>query len=166
MNPLQDRLQAFLNYEDISMRAFERQCNIKTGTVSKMTERSYGTTFHKIAQAYPHLNIEWLKTGEGEMLNSIPKAAVIDLSRGRIGDNIGALNNYGELRKAGRDYYEEPCQEDRAVIEALTREIEHLTAIITEKDKRIDSLEQSLARKDAQLDKMIALLEKIPDERR
>ena len=52
------------------MRAFECQCDIKTGTASKMSEKSYGTAFHKIAKAFPQLNIDWLKTGEGEMLKS------------------------------------------------------------------------------------------------
>lgn len=50
------------------MRAFEYQCNIKAGTASKMSEKSYSTTFYKIQQAFPQLNIDWLKTGEGEML--------------------------------------------------------------------------------------------------
>lgn len=83
MNPLQERLQAFLNHEDISLRAFERQCDIKAGTASKMTEKSYGTTFHKIAKAYPQLNVEWLKTGDGQMLNPQPTVDIdLDLKLG------------------------------------------------------------------------------------
>lgn len=68
MSTLQNRLRRFINYLDLSMRAFEYQCNIKAGTASKMSEKSYSTTFHKIQQAFPQLNIDWLMTGEGEML--------------------------------------------------------------------------------------------------
>lgn len=80
---------------------------------------------------------------------------IIDKSKGRVGDNAK------EIKKAGRDFYEEhPCKEDKVIIEALTKEIEHLTAMLAEKDKRIESLENGMARKDAQIDSLIALLEK------
>lgn len=136
MNPLQERLQTFLNFADISMRAFERQCDIKAGTASRMTEKSYSTTFHRIALAYPQLNMNWLKTGEGNMLNPHPDVIVNDSSSRSGGDNAR------EIRKAGRDYYEEPCREDKVVIEALTKEVEHLTALIAEKDRLIARLEK------------------------
>ncbi len=107
-----------------------------------------------------------IKTGFIEQLAAIynrpisyffgrPECAVIsDMSHHSDGDNAK------EIRKAGRDYYEESCQVDKVVIDALTKEIEHLTALLAEKDKRIDVLEKSLARKDAQLDRLIALMEK------
>lgn len=76
------------------MRAFERQCDIKAGTGSKMTEQSYRTTFHKIAQQYPQLNIEWLRTGEGHMLNPGHTKAIIDIK-----DVKDSLNDSNVIEK-------------------------------------------------------------------
>lgn len=150
MNPLQDRLRTFVGTLGISVQEFERQCCIKAGTASRMTEKSYSTTFHKIHTTYPQLNMDWLKTGQGEMLNSCPNQSIVN--SGKVG---------GDINQAGHDLsITEPCQEDKVVIDALTKEIEYLTALIAEKDKRIESLEHSLARKDAQLDRLIDLIEK------
>lgn len=133
MNPLQERLQAFLNHEDISLRAFERQCDIKAGTASKMTEKSYGTTFHKIAKAYPQLNVEWLKTGDGQMLNPQPTVDIdLDLKLG------------GHSQLAFRDITN--IGDAKAQILILQERIKSLEKELGEKDKRIDELNASLER--------------------
>lgn len=133
MNPLQDRLQLFLNAEDISVRAFERQCDIKAGTASKMTEKSYGTTFHKIAKAFPHLNINWLKTGEGEMLNS---AAPMDIDVN--------LKMDGHSQMAFRDINN--ATDAKTQVALLRERIKALEAQLAEKDARIEGLKLSLER--------------------
>ncbi|MBD5223872.1 MAG: hypothetical protein HDS71_07485 [Bacteroidales bacterium] len=117
MNPLQERLQAFLNIEDITVRAFERQCDIKAGTASKMTEKSYGTTFYKIAKAFPQLNIEWLKTGEGEMLNSLSSKPSIDIK-----DVEDSFNDSNVL-----DKFLDIIREKDRQIEELNQRIKQLT---------------------------------------
>lgn len=76
MNTLQDRLKSFLEYLEIPMQTFERECGIGQGLGSKLSTKSYATTFKRISNAYPLLDIEWLRTGEGEMLLSTPSAPV------------------------------------------------------------------------------------------
>ncbi len=70
MTTLQDRLKVFLEYLEIPMQTFERECGIGQGLGSKLSTKSYATTFKRISTAYPQLDINWLKTGEGEMLNA------------------------------------------------------------------------------------------------
>lgn len=65
-----ERLELFINYLGISTQEFENKCNISGGTASRITSKSYPKTFGRIASAYPQLNIDWLKTGNGDMLNS------------------------------------------------------------------------------------------------
>ena len=140
MNPLQERLQSFLNHEDISLRAFERQCDIKAGTASKMTEKSYGTTFHKIAKAYPQLNVEWLKTGEGEMLN--PQQTVdidVDLKLG--GHSQFAMRDITNIGDAKTQIL---LLRER--IKSLEKELHAKLCELEEKDKRIEELNASLER--------------------
>lgn len=69
MNNLQQRLRLFINLLNISVLSFETRCGLSSGAVSKMSEKTYSRTFNRIAAAFPQLNIGWLKTGEGEMLN-------------------------------------------------------------------------------------------------
>lgn len=148
MNTLQDRLQEFLNYEDISMRAFERQCDIKAGTASKMTEKSYGTTFHKISKAYPHLNIEWLKTGEGEMLHTTPS---YENTQGDNNNNQQGNNNI---------YFNGASPELIAYIRGLEKDVEHLKVCVAHKEDKIKDLKSIITDKD----KRIAELKERIDE--
>lgn len=117
MTPFQERLNKFLTSEDISMRAFERQCDIKAGTGSRMTEQSYRTTFQKIAQHYPQLNIEWLKTGEGDMINHAHSKPLIDIK-----DVEDSFNDSSVLEK-----FLEIIQEKDRQIEELNQRIKQLT---------------------------------------
>lgn len=88
MDSLQNRLRAFVGTLGISVLEFERQCSIKAGTASRMTEKSYSTTFHKIQTAYPQLNMVWLKTGEGEMLNESEEAALAAVPKVSYTDGV------------------------------------------------------------------------------
>lgn len=69
MDTLQNRLEKFLKVYGITMQYFEQQCNIAQGLGKKLSEKSYGTTFKRISEGFPQLNIEWLKTGKGTMIN-------------------------------------------------------------------------------------------------
>lgn len=152
MNPLQERLQSFLNHEDISLRAFERQCDIKAGTASKMTEKSYGTTFHKIAKAYPQLNIDWLKTGDGQMLN--PKHTVdIDVDLKLNGHSQLALRDINNIGDA------------KAQTLILQERVMSLERELKSKDSDLKKAEENkkseLAAKDAIIDELRASLDRV-----
>lgn len=140
MNPLQERLQAFLNFEDISVRAFERQCNIKAGTASKMTEKSYGTTFHKIAKAFPKLNIDWLKTGEGEMLNPVQNRNIRDIN----GNSNFVQNDHSINISELKVKIDDELANDLNVpsnIESLQNDVKKLRQLLFKAEKEIARLE-------------------------
>lgn len=63
------RLCEFIRHLNISVFAFEKKCGISNGTVSKMGRGTRQSTLDKISKQYPQLNINWLLTGEGFMLN-------------------------------------------------------------------------------------------------
>lgn len=98
-----------------------------------MTEKSYGTTFHKIAKAYPQFNVEWLKTGDGQMLNPQPTVDIdLDLKLG------------GHSQFAMRDITNIGDAKTQIVI--LQERIKSLEKELVEKNKRIDELNASLER--------------------
>lgn len=85
MDTLQNRLEKFLKVYGITMQYFEQQCNIAQGLGKKLSEKSYGTTFKRISEGFPQLNIEWLKTGKGTMINPSPS---IDMTRHNLVKNL------------------------------------------------------------------------------
>lgn len=101
MYNLQDRLKIFLDYLNISMQTFERTCSIGQGLGSRLSNKSYATTFKRISNAYPQLNIDWLKTGEGEMLNpgysgNQTVGSGIGI-QGSVGHDVNHMNNSEKL---------------------------------------------------------------------
>lgn len=83
MNVLQDRLKQFIASLDLSVLVFENECGIAQGTVNKTTDKSHQHTLEKIREHYPQLNMGWLQTGVGEMLNQLPQVDIdLDLKSG------------------------------------------------------------------------------------
>ena len=75
---VKDRLTAFLDKKGINKSEFGRTIGVSAAFVSSIRQSIQPDKLSKIAVAYPDLNIEWLLTGEGEMLSSGHKT-------GRIG---------------------------------------------------------------------------------
>lgn len=82
-----------------------------------MTEQSYRNTFQKIAKAYPQLNLEWLKTGQGEMLNPNSSKPLVDIK-----DVEDSFNDSSVLEK-----FLEIIQEKDRQIEELNLRVKQLT---------------------------------------
>lgn len=137
MDSLQDRLLRFLSVEDLTVRAFERKCNLKTGTASKMTSKSYGTTFHKISQAFPRLNIEWLKTGNGNMYKPADSMS-IDLDLNMDG-NSQIINNIGDAQTQIAVLNERLKMKD-ILIKSKEAEIDGLNSLVNELKKNLETL--------------------------
>ncbi|MDX9799566.1 MAG: S24 family peptidase, partial [Bacteroidales bacterium] len=65
---MKERLILFLKHLQIGQGRFEKQVGLSNGLINNIREGISTTTLNKIANAYPELNINWLRTGEGEML--------------------------------------------------------------------------------------------------
>jgi hypothetical protein len=65
---MKERLIEFLDFLNISQRKFEGNCGLSNGFVDKVGDSIRETNLKKISSIYDDLNINWLKTGEGEML--------------------------------------------------------------------------------------------------
>lgn len=68
-----DRLQQFIENEGLSVRAFEQSISASDGMIRRAINNKtdiQSKWLTSIAENYPHLNIEWLVTGKGNMLNT------------------------------------------------------------------------------------------------
>lgn len=70
MEGLKNRLYQFVSHLNITVSSFEKSCNLGNGFVSKVGDTIRRTKLDLISKSYPELNIEWLKTGFGDMLNT------------------------------------------------------------------------------------------------
>lgn len=140
MNSLQDRLKQFITSLDLSVLAFENECGMAQGTVNKMTDNSRQRTLEKIRKHYPQLNMGWLKTGEGEMLNPQPSVDIdLDLKLG--GHSQFAMRDITNIGDAKTQIL---LLRER--IKSLEKELHAKRYELEEKDKRIDELNASLER--------------------
>jgi len=67
---MKERLIEFLAHLGIGQKKFEQNCGLSNGFVDKVGNNVTIKTLDKISAKYPELNINWLRTGEGEMLKS------------------------------------------------------------------------------------------------
>ena len=133
MQTLQERLKTFITSLDSSVLAFENKCGMAPGTVNKMTDKSRPKTLEKIHKQFPQLNMEWLQTGEGQMLNPQPSVDIdLDLKLG--GNSQFAMRDITNIGDANIQ------------IAILQERIKSLEKELREKDKRIEELNTSLER--------------------
>lgn len=139
MDTAKSRLQHFAATLGLSMLQLEKECGIKYGVASRITEKSYPKTFEKIRQRFPILNIEWLKTGEGEML--LPEHPAI------INDGIsvkGDVSHSAVNNGSGSASYHSTG--DQQLLRTLINKVENLSAQIAEKDAQISRLLEIIER--------------------
>ncbi len=70
---MKERLQAYLTYKNLSLRELERQCSISNGVLGRLSKSTSPKTLKRIEEN-SDLNINWLLTGEGEMLRQITES--------------------------------------------------------------------------------------------
>ena len=68
---LTDRLLQYLEFKEISVYSFEKACGLGNGYLGKQAKNkgSVGSDIlERVAAIYPDLNLGWLITGKGKML--------------------------------------------------------------------------------------------------
>ena len=82
MSKTKERLLQFLRYKKLGQQKFEISIGMSNGWANKVGDSIRENTLQKIKEVYPELNIAWLKSGVGEMLNT--------------GDSEGTLETPGD----------------------------------------------------------------------
>lgn len=135
---LKDRISAILEYADLSASAFAKKIGVKTSQaiydlLSGKTRTLSSDILNKMVSCYPSFSVEWLMTGEGEMI----KPSVQQTSYGDHSPNVnGDGNHFGGCFSLDRSFEELAAQ--RKLLE-----------------RALDLLEK----RDAQIDRLISLLE-------
>lgn len=67
---LKDRIKVFADSLGLSIREFERACNLTRGNISNMTGALGSDKLSKIIDTHPQLSVYWLLMGHGSMLRA------------------------------------------------------------------------------------------------
>ena len=116
-----DRLLQFIEYSGMSARQFDLSIGASNGYTLRMKKNhaSVGSdVIETIIRTYPQLNLIWLMTGEGEMLN--PDKAIL-----KAGELPGSEKKELE-RIIEAKIRERQERELRALLDEVTAEIEKL----------------------------------------
>lgn len=68
---IKKRLIKYLELKKLSIREFERMCGLSNGLAARLSSTTSPSTFRKISTSCD-LSVEWLLTGEGDMLTNTP----------------------------------------------------------------------------------------------
>ncbi len=86
---IKERLRQFIMFKNISTREFERLIQVSYGFVANMSNSTSPQKIAKISHCFPELSIEWLLTGDGNMLKNDSDGDTINQTVG--GDNNGTM---------------------------------------------------------------------------
>lgn len=81
---LKDRVKLFCERKNIAVTKFERDANLSNGYFRDTTSRMGDEKIERIHRAFPDLNMDWLITGNGEMLVAEQGVAQIVTTASRI----------------------------------------------------------------------------------
>lgn len=130
---VKERLSLFLKERKISKSEFGRLCGVSNAYVTSLKKTIGADVLRAISLNFPDLNIEWLLTGEGEMLKIHGSNSVVTGDVSGNGNQIVAGNN-NVLSDKEVTYTTEPKAEDAEIIETL----EAIPVISTEQAKAPD----------------------------
>lgn len=141
---ISERLLSFIQTQKMSVRAFERRCNLTNGYVKSITDNLSAQRLDKILREFPLLNREWLMHGSGDML--LPAAPSAGASASGDGSTavVGDENNVNSAEVLLRAFDE---------IAAARLLVERANATISKRDAEI-------SKRDEQIDRLLSLLEK------
>lgn len=151
-----ERIRLYIKRKKIRVHAFELSIGKANGYLSNTVSPTVGV-LENISSIYPDLNIEWVVTGKGSMLNqdkidkdSIKTKISGDVSGGIFGNNVKSGNINGNGNTIGithpdceRELIKVQCELDFLKKENKSLK-EQLKQAIADKDKAISMFEQYL----------------------
>lgn len=142
---IKDRLLQFIEYKDITPFRFCTICGFSSSYVRNMQKTISQRSLKHISTNFPDLNIHWLETGEGQMLNDV---IPISVQNNKVGNNSSqtivaggnarmSIDEKGQqaidaVRKMSDENIELKAENAalKAKVEMLTEQIEWLRTLV------------------------------------
>lgn len=132
---VKDRIKEFIQFKNISPRAFEKRCNLSNGYLRQLRNSPTANKIEIILSAFPELNRAWLMSGKGEMLK-------------------------GESQKVP-DNQEKNAKNNINISINVLKTMEEQAASLLAQSETMRSLSESIKTRDRQIDRMLSMLEEL-----
>ena len=137
-NKLRDRVRTYCEYMNIRVSQFEKKAGLSNGYFNQVSKKPSDVKLQAIANAHPELNLDWLCTGHGEMLNPINhQSSKGDNTIQVTGTNVD-MRNINQSKGSSDDAKRVKELEQR--IEELTRDKERLQDLVDKMQAQISKL--------------------------
>lgn len=103
---VKERLKIYIKHIGISIIDFEKSINVSNGYVNSISKSIGNEKLGLIIERYPNLNLDWLLTGKGEMLNDSTAEGInqtiqdVKIANVLIGAKIRIIRDKSNLNKA------------------------------------------------------------------
>ena len=137
-----DRLLFFLNYLKIGQTKFESYTGLVRGSISKIKDGMSAPNLAKIAKNYPQLSIDWLITGQGEMLKPTENNSRNVHNEGSISGSVSTGDNHTSINgglSVGNDNTSKLSDNEQRIL-LLEEKVLHLEEMLKEKERFIQVL--------------------------
>ncbi|MBO6168527.1 MAG: helix-turn-helix transcriptional regulator [Bacteroidales bacterium] len=138
---VKQRLMEYLRFKQVNMSEFGRLVGVSNAYVTSIKRSISPDKLQAIASNFPDLDIQWLVTGEGQMIKAGQQVG--DSNSGVI---INGNNRISNSPIDNRQYYSDSPDVLKAQIELLDERIKEKDAQIKEKDAQIKQLLDILAK--------------------
>lgn len=128
---IKERVQQYCKYKNMGISRFEKLAGLSNGYFNQVTKRPSDNSLLKISKAHPDLNLAWLLTGTGSMLE--PSDNLIRSNVTRIGNISGVTNSPTTVKNNGGGESAELMRviaQQAEQIKAQHEQIQNLTEII------------------------------------
>lgn len=120
---IKERLLMFLEHKNLSMNRFCTTCGFSPSYVRNINKTISQRYLKIISNAFPDLNINWLETGEGQMLNEVIPISV---------QNNTCGNNSSQTIVAGSDNSVTISEKDRQLLDSIQKMCDENATLKTE----------------------------------
>ena len=128
---ISERLITFIRSEELSICEFERLISAGNGYVKRIKNRIKEDRLAEISTKFPHLNIEWLLNGEGEMLQKTD----------RVKENQAV---YSALPTPGKKTISMTDIDYKTVIKAMENDLSNQQQTISSQQQTIHNQQQTI----------------------
>ena len=111
---IKDRLKKFAEFQNVSIREFERKCELGNSFVNHIGQSLGVDKLEKILRVYPDLNKDWLLYGEGEMMEKSAPSIHPDVVMVPV-YNLDARGGFGENDELAPEYVTEHMPFSRSI---------------------------------------------------
>lgn len=126
---IKERVQQYCKYKNMGISRFEKLAGLSNGYFNQVTKRPSDNSLLKISKAHPDLNLAWLLTGTGPMLEPADNSNNGNITK--IGNLSGVTNSPTTVNNnGGSAELMKVIEQQREQIKAQHEQIQNLTEII------------------------------------